>query len=246
MEYPYITTQGNSYEYGEILRWLKDNNTDPKSGVLLTSKQIFPNNILRSQIIEWFESKQQHRKPVALIPPTSGNDSPEENAQLKKILSYTGSKIVGKKNETKVKLLSPQSFPEYAKTYFFSKETGSNDVQVSCDGGESITLQDTSMFLTNQGVIFFDPTEIRDTKVIPGSDNEKMPCKFRNGCKNENCQKSHYFVCKLGITCPSLDSGAYCKFNHPDGSSVIPLGDTYPLNQVCRYGTECSGKKCGY
>ena len=242
MEYPYITAQGNSYEYGEIYRWLKEHNTDPKSGVTLKSKDLVPNNILRSQIIEWFETHKQHRKPACSVKPPQREA--EESSELSKILCYRGSKTVkGKKRN--FKLPSPQSFPEYGQSYFFTKPAG-KELQVSCEGGESIAPPECSMFLTSQGVVFFDPTDIRDTKVIPGVDDSIEPCKFRNGCKNDNCEKSHPFVCSLGVTCPSLQGCSTCKFYHPDANSVVPQSDTYPQNQVCKFGAECSGKKCGF
>jgi hypothetical protein len=251
MEYPYITAQGNSYEYGEIKRWLKNNNTDPKSGVILESKVLISNNILRSQIIEWFETHNQHRTTSAEKPPN--NLSTEDSTELSKILNYKGSKRVEKKK--KDILFSPKYFPDYGEnTYFFSKPSSESNscefkkgIQVSCDGGESIEAPETSIFLTSKGVVFFDPTEIRDTKVIPGIDDSKVPCKYRNGCKNENCKKLHAFVCSLGVKCPSISDGStFCKFYHPDANSVVPLGDTYPLNVACKYNSECSSKKCGF
>ena len=241
MEYPYITTQGNSYEYGEIYRWLKEHNTDPKSGVILKSKHLVPNNLLRAQIIEWFETHKQYRKPAgSMIPPQT---EPEKASDLSKILCYRGSKTVKEKKKDLCKLPLPQSFPEYEQTYFFNKSTTGN-VEVSCKGGESIIPPESSMFLTSQGVVFFDPSEIRDTKVIPGCDDTRAPCKYGKICNKQECSYPHPFVCSLGATCPSQQAG--CKFYHPDADSIVPLGTIYPLSCVCKYNVECSGKQCGY
>ncbi len=254
MEYPYSTTQGNTYEYGEIFTWLREHNTDPKSMVTLQSKILIPNNSLRSQIIDWFEAHKQYPKPVATLKPpssTSAAEEPEELTELNKILCYKGSKTLAKKKKaTGRSLPSPKYFPEYGKTFFFSEgseRAGLEGLKVSCEGGESITPPESAMFLTSQGVIFFDPTEIRDTKVIPGIDDSKQQCKYGKICNNEKCKNSHPFVCSLGVTCSSLiEGGPFCKFYHPDADSIVPLGETYPLNQVCKYGCDCSGKKCGF
>jgi hypothetical protein len=49
---PVVTSSGHSYERGAIALWLRESNIDPKTGVRLTSKLLFPNHVLRSAIAD--------------------------------------------------------------------------------------------------------------------------------------------------------------------------------------------------
>jgi hypothetical protein len=49
---PVVTSSGHSYERSAIALWLRESNIDPKTGVRLTSKLLFPNHVLRSAIAD--------------------------------------------------------------------------------------------------------------------------------------------------------------------------------------------------
>ena len=50
---PVTTMLGNTYERSAIGHWLEGHDTDPLTNAVLPSKQLIPNNVLRSQIAEW-------------------------------------------------------------------------------------------------------------------------------------------------------------------------------------------------
>ena len=49
MKDPVMTTAGNSYERSSITEWLKENNTDPVTNVIIR-KKLIPNHSLRKLI----------------------------------------------------------------------------------------------------------------------------------------------------------------------------------------------------
>ena len=57
MEDPVSTVDGHTYERRAIEQWLAQNGTSPKTGETLETNSIFPNHIMRRQIIEWREGQ---------------------------------------------------------------------------------------------------------------------------------------------------------------------------------------------
>jgi len=50
---PVVTTTGHTYERGAIKHWFTNHNTDPMTGMRLTSRAVFPNHSLRAIIEAW-------------------------------------------------------------------------------------------------------------------------------------------------------------------------------------------------
>jgi len=118
-----------------------------------------------------------------------------------------------------------------------------DDVLVRCDDGPWIEAPDKAMFVTPAGVVFYDPTEMRETRVLPGSElvGAKL-CKFGNQCSKAGCASVHAFVCAKGCACKT----GGCKFLHPPADSVTPVGSAYPTSKECKYGVACTNKACGF
>jgi len=60
MEDPVVDAVGNTYEKAAIERWLKgppSHNTSPKTGEVLPNKNLIPNKVLKTQILEFMEDK---------------------------------------------------------------------------------------------------------------------------------------------------------------------------------------------
>ena len=55
MSDPVIAADGHAYERKDILQWIERKATSPMTGAALTTTQVFPNHMLRRQIIEWKE-----------------------------------------------------------------------------------------------------------------------------------------------------------------------------------------------
>jgi hypothetical protein len=91
------------------------------------------------------------------------------------------------------------------------------------DGGAWVAVPDrkaTGVFVTAEGhVVFYNPRDFRDTRVVSMG------------------------ACRFGVGCREKDSGK-CAFLHPTPESVVPLGQHYPTNRECRYGTSCTAKNC--
>mmetsp|Transcript_68040 Transcript_68040/g.102632 ORF Transcript_68040/g.102632 Transcript_68040/m.102632 type:complete len:176 (+) Transcript_68040:245-772(+) len=162
--------------------------TDPLTN-LPTSARITPNNNLRSQIDSWLSEqpnstniplyKSSKKPPTLQEVPTKG-----ETATLNKIIKYKGERAPNQKQ------LLQQNFEAYGHKYEFSKikfEGKYEKLAVRCDGGEWLWAPDKFMFAMPQGVIFYNPKDIRECRVVPGSQPEDNPCKFGNGCTRNNC-----------------------------------------------------------
>lgn len=52
---PVMAYDGHTYEREAIERWLKRQQTSPKTGEPLASTILLPNHAMRGQIIEWLE-----------------------------------------------------------------------------------------------------------------------------------------------------------------------------------------------
>ena len=55
MKNPHQTTIGSVYEKDAIEKWLKTNNTDPLTNVILQNKMMSPNIVAKNIINEWRE-----------------------------------------------------------------------------------------------------------------------------------------------------------------------------------------------
>lgn len=231
MEYPCTTKAGNSYEYMAIENWLKNHNTDPLSGQVMQSKAIVPNNTLRSQIVSWFEQHPDAsslRNCAAKKPPAFSPTDNEAASGLEKVLRYRGKLDADDgKQPAAAKRAVPQAFCEYGHSYEFAPSPDIDDgILVRCNGGPWIEAPDKAMFASPSGVVFFDPSEVRDTRVLPGTvlGGAKL-CKFGNGCSADGCPDVHAFVCARGAGCAGQGPrGQLCKFLHPAPESVVPLG----------------------
>jgi hypothetical protein len=232
---------------------LKKNSTDPLSNAVLQSKAIVPNNALRSQIVSWFEQNPRAaslRNSNAIKPPPSLPADGEKICGLDMILRYKGKvELKDEKRASDDKPFLPQDFCEYGHSYQFAISPESVDnILVRCNGGPWIEAPDKAMFATPSGVVFYDPTEIRETRVLPGTEvgGAKL-CKFGNGCRADECTSVHAFVCARGAACEGGGGGGKgCKFLHPSADSVTPLGREYPANKECKYKVACTNKTCGF
>jgi len=55
MHDPVILSDGHTYERQHIMKWLRNNNSSPFTGMTLDSKVLIPNHTLRKAIEEYFE-----------------------------------------------------------------------------------------------------------------------------------------------------------------------------------------------
>lgn len=238
MVYPYITAAGNTYEYAAITEWLKKSNLDPLTNLPLKDTKIFPNNSLRSQIISWHEKKKIDMPTAEL--PIGEKFVPHPN--LEQVLTYQGKK---KRNEDRKekKFGVPESFSAFNHKYTFVRKTEASKsvLYVQCDNGTEMAMptKKKEMFFTKDGIVFYDPSYIRETRVLPDTDF-KEKCSRATKCTKKNCSFAHPFVCPKGTTC------AGCKFLHPASSSIVSLGKVFPVNIECKYGVSCSSKKCKF
>jgi len=253
MEYPFLTTAGNSYEYEAIAKWLEKSDSDPLSNIKLEDKTLVPNNGLRSQILAWFEEHPEaaeFRNSDAGKPPAeaywggSGRGSAAiSDVGLGLVLRYLG-QADRRKAVAQREAMAPPHFQKHGHTYTFSmnKKGGAYMLQASCDGSW-VDMPEKAMFFTARGIVPYDPMEIRDTRVLPDTDFKDI-CKFGTKCNNQACKFAHPFVCFYGTMCRHQHKG--CKFFHPDGGSVVEKGGSFPLNKECKYGTSCTNKNCGF
>ena len=56
MHDPVIASDGHTYERGAIERWFLKRVVSPKTGGALETSALFPNHVMRRQIIEWQEA----------------------------------------------------------------------------------------------------------------------------------------------------------------------------------------------
>lgn len=246
MEFPYTTAAGHTYEYYAIRDWLaQGKRTDPMTGLPLDTAQLFPNHTLRSQIREWIDSNkdtEQFRNPEALEDYNDPNKAVKENegtSTLSDILSYDG-----KDSEEKASGSFPNAFKFGKRVYQISEGKNKSSKEryvVSCDepGMVSAEVPEKAMFATSEGICFYNPEDIYDTKVGPSG---KDACRFKQSCTKDKCSYGHDFACKEGVKC----SNKSCKYLHPQPESVIPLQAGSKLAKACKYGTGCSNKKCDY
>lgn len=245
MIYPFITEAGSSYEWSAIKRWLDENSTDPLTNKQLKDKSLRPNNTLRAHILAWFENRGQSlpSSDATRPPPDAFGSNFKPVPQQDKVIRYNGT-ISRKELRKKRTQVAPPEYSAYSHRYSFEwrtvttgPETGGPTLFVKCETGTCIEMPDNEMFVTERGIVFYDSTETRDTRVLPDTDFKEQ-CKFGTRCSNDGCSYAHPFVCPKGVGCQG------CKFFHPDASSVVPVGDKFPLNTTCKYGPSCSLKGC--
>lgn len=236
MEYPYSTSEGYTYEYGALVEWFKNNKTDPISNVPVRSKNIYPNYNLRSQIQQWFENnpeKTNLRNKNAVEPL---QNLLNEETPLDKIMLYRGLR-----DESKCYV--PQTICLFEHNYKFSllKNKASDKLQLSvqCDSQKN-SLEfphgTSAMHVTKDGIVFYDPKLILETRVIPGKDGLPV-CSFGQKC-DRKCDFTHPFVCPVGVNCEQKQN---CKFSfHPEKKSVNLEG--FP----CKWATACTNKTCKF
>ena len=58
---PVVTCDGNTYERSAISLWLQSHNTEPLTGEVLRTKELYPCNFARSQIRAYMD--RQSRRP---------------------------------------------------------------------------------------------------------------------------------------------------------------------------------------
>ena len=56
MHDPVIASDGHTYERGPIETWFSKRVVSPKTGSALETSALFPNHVMRRQIIEWQEA----------------------------------------------------------------------------------------------------------------------------------------------------------------------------------------------
>lgn len=242
MVYPFITAAGVSYEYAAIVAWLEGKNIDPLTGVTLNDTTVFPNNTLRSQILDWLQENNMKPNPLAVKPPPEAYNAGKKFVPLPnqdKILKYLNKTSLKEEGNLK-KVKVPESFSAFNHTYTFSSNAKKQNLFLQCDNGTAIEMPDKEVFVTAQGIVFYDSTDYRDTRVLPDTDF-KETCVYSIKCNKQGCTYAHPFVCPKGVTCQGG-----CKFLHPKLSSIVPLGPKYPLNQECKYNTACSDPKCKF
>jgi hypothetical protein len=194
------------------------------------------------------------------LPPSLTNE-----ANLGKIITYKGSHVKKTKAQRIAAGDAPASVSTGGLTYEFRRLPPRGTEEVNhfepleirwFDGricGEWMPLPvqgATAVFATPQGLVFYNPKEISDARVSandadaeePGVFASKAPCKF-NPCTKAGCTFGHAIACRFGVVCRDQAS---CKMLHPDPSSVVPLGDKYPLNTECKYATGCTSKGCHF
>jgi hypothetical protein len=272
MEHPVTTANGNTFEYAAIARWLSSHDTDPATNEVLKSKTLSKALLVRSLIQDWVASNPhvapKFRNKNAVEPPDDMSGSGDQQASqgssmhvsasltneasLHKVLTYKGASA--KPTKAQQRAAAPPAVTSAATgcTYEFGR--GPSGTQVRLDGHgawvSSPDLRATSVFTTPQGLIFFDPQELHEVRVTSeggggpsGGDTTAAECKFKGSCTNRTCKYSHPFACRFGTQCKDPDG---CKFRHPDPSSVVPLGDTFPLSRECKYSVACTQKGCHF
>ena len=58
MEDPVVAADGHTYERAAIERWFAKKLTSPKTGADIQTTALFPNHLLRSQILDWTEARR--------------------------------------------------------------------------------------------------------------------------------------------------------------------------------------------
>ena len=57
MEDPVVAADGHTYERSSIMQWFDKNLTSPMTNEAMTTKMLFPNHALKSQILDWVEKQ---------------------------------------------------------------------------------------------------------------------------------------------------------------------------------------------
>lgn len=243
MKYPFQTEIGHSYEYSAIAQWLKDHDTDPKTNVKLTTKSITPNHSLRASIDNWLVEHPEVAESLQEVERPPAEAYQVRDKGLDQIVRYCGT-TSNDGSKKKLDIALPQSFAAFGHTYRFTSiaadppNEGSQKVQISCDDGPFIDMPDRAVFATQKGLVFYDPTEYRDARVLPGTDTVAA-CKYQTMCTATDCPYAHPFVCWFGVACRKKTKG--CKFQHPSPDSVVPVTDK---RIQCKYNTSCSNQTC--
>ena len=222
------------------------------------------------------EIAEPYRNSHATAPPDDDDDADDadENAtgdltnesSLGKILKFKGQSV----KLTKAQRISAGSAPPSVttpsgQTYEFRYDPdGKRQTRLHDDNGGAGSTpwmrvpvpKATSVFLTPQGhVIFYKPGEVQELRKFdsddqangeinrPGAFASNQVCKFGAKCSKGDCPFKHPFACRFGTACRNP---GICKFLHPEPSSAVPLGQVYPLNTECKYGTACTNKTCHF
>jgi uncharacterized protein YoxC len=248
MEFPCVTSAGHSYEYSEIKRWLSSKSTDPSTNTRLTHLETPINWALRNRIQAWFNDNPQfahERNANAERPPTQKSAQKSfrlTREPLDNVLQFTGA-IEREKTTQGRKESVPAPITANGRTYTFVRGLpdayGRRELMVRCDASPYVEAPHESLFITSRGIAFYDPTEMLETRILPGTEH-KDKCKFGNACNRDSCKYAHPFVCKSGVTCRQRA----CKFLHPPPSSAVAA--TPADMAACRYETSCSLSKCRF
>jgi hypothetical protein len=277
LEHPVNTSLGHTYEYAAISRWLAEHSTDPVTNEHLKSKALSKNLVLRSLIQSWIAANPEvaaRYSATNVIPPPPAAEAPEEEgappasltneANLGKIIAYKGARPKLSKAQLVATGVAPASVSTGALTYEFRRGPAG-----AASGAGATTYEirwvdragasgawcpvpvpgATAVFATPQGLAFYDPKEVDETRVSGGDAGAEepgafaaKPCKF-NPCTRAGCGFAHAAACRFGVACRDK---AACNQPHPDPSSVVPLGPAYPLNTECKFKTNCTGKGCHF
>ena len=270
MEHPVTTATGNTFEYSAIAEWLTTHDTDPATNEVLPSKALSNALLVRGLIRDWAASNPHHakawRNDDATAPPKdlsgrSGSSTPAsvrpkgdltDVTRLGKVLTYKGTSTKPSKAQRRAATPPTVASKVSRCTYEFRRDAeGKLQVCIArskfAPASEWVAVPNpraTTVFATPQGLVFFDPEEVHDVRAAANGEEE---CKFKGNCTNASCTHGHPFACQFGVKCKNhVAAAGTCKFLHPDPSSVVPLGDAYPLNQECKYSTACTNKGCHF
>ena len=270
MEHPVTTVLGNTYEYAAVSKWLKKSSNDPITNEPLRSKNLNKNLVLRSMIQAWIVSNPidaaPYRYTEAVIPPAHFEDAATGKVDEEDIPSLTNEASLGRviqycgacPRKTKAQRIAtgeappPVHTPSGKVAYEFrcNPVSNANGLEIRALPASvwvPVPIRGaTSAFLTPQGLVFFNPKDILETRVVVEGDDDgdgQESCKFKEKCTNTDCKYSHNFPCRFGVGCRDK---AKCKLLHPDLSSVVPLGAAYPLNTACKYNAACTAKGCTF
>ena len=191
-----------------------------------------------------------HRNTGATKPAADGgapqlSPGPGSDAALCKILRSTGTLTRQQHKQNRAAAAAggaPFSFrPGAEGTWGAEVRLGAGAWQAVPRGSSNMAKND--VFVSGHGLVFFDKTELHDCMVqpsaAPGDD-----CRFGARCTNSACKHAHPFACRFGVLCKK--QGAGCRFLHPEPSSVVPVGKTYPRSQACKYGAACTNTTCHF
>lgn len=258
MEWPMLTPNGMSYEGRAINWWLSRHDTDPLTREELPTKSLVKNRFLQTKIQEWIkenpDSAHQFRSKDSedLVKPSCwdlGFVEPPA-ADVSAILQYRRTMT---KAEYGSLTPSPVAVDGTVSYEFRLREDGKALEVRSCRAPGSGASQSpwvsahrrvTSIKEFPTGHVVFVNPQLQDALIVPMTDSGKGPCRYMDECTNAACAFDHPMTpCRFGIKCKDQ---VKCRRVHPEPSSVVPLGGTYPSNQECKFGISCSNKKCEF